>query len=124
MLLKKQYNHNEGTRPPIPKSFQSPWVGKPMNELVEWLNTKPDDTDLNDCYFAILDKGARDDPPTVVVCWIDTEHHKLFLERQGVGDAASHLIGAPKDSWTEFARYGGTAEIRYDDDDGDGDDDA
>ena len=87
MLQKKQYDSNDGTKPPISKSFESPWIGKPAKELVEWLKGKPDDTDLNERKFAILDKGERDDPPTIVVCRIedpDAEDHGLVWRRMGV----------------------------------------
>ena len=90
--------------------------------MVEWLKGKPDDTDLNERKFAILDRGARDDPPTIVVCRIedpDAEDHGLVLRRMGVRDGVDQLIGAPNDWWKEYARYAGNAEIRYDNDDED-----
>lgn len=66
----------------------------------------------------MLDKGARDDPPTIVVCRIgdlNAEGDKLFLLRKEVLRATEHLSGAPADAWDEAVRYRGNAEIEYDD---------
>ena len=116
-LPKKQHNVNEGTIPPIPKDFASPWVGQIMHELVGWLKAKPTDIDLNHRHFAVLDAGARDDPPTVVVCrWGDMHGsgEKLFMLRKPAMKAVEHLLGAPADVWDETIRIHGGAEIRYD----------
>lgn len=91
--------------------------------MVEWLECKPDDIDLNERYFAVLDKGARDDPPTIVICRIGdlhTEQFELILMRKPVIEAIDQLIGAAPVTWREYARQGGKAEIKYDDDEQEG----
>jgi hypothetical protein len=117
---KQPGTRNDGTRPPIPENFESPWIRKQLDELAKWLKAKPSETDLNDRHFAVLDKGAKANPPTIVVCRIDdhnAEGDKLFLLRKGRIEAVEHLIGAPPDVWDEWVRYKGNAEIEYDDDD-------
>ena len=118
---KKQHGTvNDGTRPPIPEDFQSPWIGKPLDELTKWLKNKPSETDLNDRHFAVLDKGARADPPTIVVCRIGHLHaegDKLFMLRFDGIRAVAHLGGASEDVWDQMVLDKGNAEIEYDDDD-------
>lgn len=86
---------------------------------MRWLKAKPEDADVNDHYFAVLDEGARDDPPTMVVCRIgdlDLKGDKLFLLRFDRVRAVEHLVGAPSDAWDELTRYGErNAEIQYGD---------
>ena len=99
--------------------FKSPWIGQKLDALVQWLQAKPEDTDLNDHHFAVLDKGAKDDPPTVVICRIgdlDLKGDKVFLIRKGSVTAVDWLVGAPSDAWDELTRQGKkNAEIEYDD---------
>ena len=67
----------------------------------------------------MLDKGARDNPPTIVVCRLGDLHaegDKLFLLREEALAATEHLKGAPADTWDELVRYKGNAEIQCDDD--------
>ena len=119
---KKQKNANVGTTSPIPKHFESPWIGQTIDELGLWLKAKPGETDLNERHFAILDMGAKDDPSTVVCCRIGDHGGKgdgLFILRKESKHAGEHLAGAPTDAWDEEVRLDGSAEIRYEDGDGD-----
>ena len=111
---------NFGTKPPIPKDFKSPWIGSRLEELVQWLKVKPEHIDLKAYHFAVLDKGAKDDPLTMVVCRIGGIGHNddnLYLFRKEAEEAVAHLIGASSDGWIEFTRGGEkNAQIIYDDD--------
>ena len=100
---KRRYDSNHATKPPIPESFESSWIGAPVSKIVEWLKGKPEDTDLDERQFAILDKGARDDPSTIVVCRLDPEAEGdgIILRRMGVMDGVDQLIGADADWWRE-----------------------
>lgn len=114
---KKHDGPKEGMTPPIPVDFASPWIGRPMKDLVEWLKAKPEDDNLNDRHFAVLDTGARDDPPTLVVCRFGNlrgEGDDVYTLRKGPSTAVDHLVGCPSDGWDEYVRYHGNAEIRYD----------
>jgi hypothetical protein len=44
----KQYDYGNGTIPPIPEEFKSPWIGRRIDDLVKWLKVKPEDADVND----------------------------------------------------------------------------
>ena len=116
---KKPYWRSEGTIPPIPKDFTSPWIGRNIRELVQWLKDEPEETDLNGRHFAVLDKGARDESPTVVCCRFGDLHaqgDKLYLVRESSVGAVEHLVGAASDTWDEVTRRGKrNAEIEYDD---------
>ena len=111
---------NEGTRPPIPDNFESPWIGKQLDELTTWLKAKPSETDLNDRHFAVLDRGARANPPTIVICRVGDRHRegdKLFMLRLSGIRAVELMCGAPPDAWDQMVEDKGNAEIEYDDDD-------
>ena len=92
-----------------------------VDELVEWLKAKPEETDLNAHDFAVLDKGAMDDPPTIVSCRIgdlDLNGDKLFLVRKDSVAAVEHLVGAPSDTWDLLTRDGEkNAKIEYGEED-------
>lgn len=109
-----------GTEPPISKDFTSPWVGCTIEEIVRWLEAKPDDAGFNPRFFAVLDVGTKDDPPTAVVCRtgdLEGKGDKVFSFRFERSRAIEHLMGAPSDAWDELTRNGhGDAEIRYGDD--------
>ena len=114
--LPRPQGRGEGTTPPIPKGFKSPWIGTKIEDLTKWLQAKPEDIDLNSHHFAVLDQGAKDDPPTIVVCrigGIDFEGDELYVLRKNVVQAIDQLIGAPSDGWTEAVRYRGNSEIWY-----------
>lgn len=119
-LPEKQHGAGKGTKTPIPKDFKSPWVGRGLDELVKWLQTKPESADINERFFAVLDKGARDDPPTIVICRIgdlDRKGDKVFKFRYEPLEGAEYMVGAPPDFWDENERNGvHIAEIEYDED--------
>ena len=119
MPKKQPRGASEGTIPPIPKDFKSPWIGKRVDNLVRWLKSKPEGRDLDDRHFVVLDKVAKDDPPTIINCRFgDHNAHgdKVFLIRKWPLKAVEHLFGAPEDTWDEWIRYYGNAEIKYDKD--------
>lgn len=96
------------------------WVGRKLDELVQWLKAKPEEIDVNCHHFAVLDKGATDNPPTVVVCRIgdlELKGDKLFLLRFERIRAVEHPLGAPSDAWDELTRCGRSAEVDYGDND-------
>jgi len=117
---KKSSNVHDCTKPPIPKDYRSPWIGGKIDDIIQWLQAKPDDTGFNPRFFAVLDNGSKDDSPTVVVCRIgnmDSQGDKVFAFRYERVRAVEHLTGAPQDVWDELTRYGhGDAEINYGDD--------
>lgn len=113
---KKKHNHNDGTIPPV-SDFKSLWIGRPIDELVKWLQAKPEDTDLNERHFAVLDKGAKDDPATIVVCRIGNykrEGDEVYILRKQCPRGVEHLLGAAPSDWDETVRIFGNVEIRYD----------
>jgi hypothetical protein len=114
---KSPSNVNDGTEPPISKDFVSPWIDCKMEDIIRWLQAKPEDAGFNSRFFAVLDAGSKDDPATVVVCRIgdaEGEGDKMFSFRFPRVRAVEHLAGAPQDMWDELTRYGhGDAEIRY-----------
>ncbi|KAI8965379.1 hypothetical protein F5Y11DRAFT_312941 [Daldinia sp. FL1419] len=57
----------DGTRPPIPDSFVSPFIGKSLEECAEFLRRTPDKKDWNREHFCVLgDDDVRDDTVTLV----------------------------------------------------------
>ena len=118
---KQEEELGEGTIPPISKDFKSPWTGKKIDKLVQWLQAKPENIDLNARHFAVLDNGARDDPPTMVVCRVGDQFgdgDKVFMMLLNPEDAANHLRGADADVWVECDLRGeDTTDIEYDSDD-------
>lgn len=46
----------QGTPTPIDPSFQSPFLGKGLKEIAQWLRNKPANVDLDYQFFGILDQ--------------------------------------------------------------------
>ena len=63
------------TRRPIDRSYYSPFVGKGMKDVVQWIRNKPKDVKLDSHHFGILDKEAGKSGK-VVLCRIGDAHLK------------------------------------------------
>lgn len=59
----------EGNRPPTRKDYESPLVGKKVEDAAAWLRDKPRDVDLNEHFFGVWDRGAAE-KGEIVVCRI------------------------------------------------------
>lgn len=49
----------QDTKAPIDPSFASPFVGQGLADVALWLTNKPKRVDLDDRFFAVLDKQAK-----------------------------------------------------------------
>ncbi|EME83906.1 uncharacterized protein MYCFIDRAFT_214540 [Pseudocercospora fijiensis CIRAD86] len=68
---------NTGTDPPIPSTFQSPFINHKLSDLVQWLRSKPKNVDLDEHYFVILDaKAEGPGEESVVVCSVERPHER------------------------------------------------
>lgn len=116
---RKIENSPNCTDVPISEDYRSPWIGQRLDSIIQWLKGLPDDTGVNPRFFAVLDLGAKDDPPTIVICRIgdqDGEGDKVFSFRYNRTRAVEQLIGSPQDVWDDLTRYGhGDAEIHLQD---------
>ncbi len=108
---------NNGTPTPIADNFKSPWVGKPVEDLLKWLQAKPVEADLNFWHFAILDQGAKAKEPTIVVGRVGNhalEGDHIYLLRHEASYAATFLIGSNTNDFDELTKDGKmNAEINY-----------
>ncbi|KAF7186720.1 hypothetical protein HII31_11952 [Pseudocercospora fuligena] len=112
---------NTGTDPPISDSFKSPFTGRKLSDLVQWLQAKPENVDLDDHYFAILDRKAEAPSESVVLCKIgdiDLQGDTVTCFRVEATSASSFLSGMEYGEWEEMRE--GThkkpfAEIDYGD---------
>ena len=57
----------DGTQPPIPGDFSSPFVGMPLEEAAAWVAAAPVDVAFNRDYFAALDGDSRADDTVQLV---------------------------------------------------------
>ena len=48
-----------GTKTPIDPSFSSPFVGKGLEDIAQWLKGKPKSVVVDDRYFGVLDKQTE-----------------------------------------------------------------
>jgi hypothetical protein len=62
-----------GTEPPIPESYESPWLGKTVEECARWLQAAPDDIASNKKHFAAMNEFSKEDD-TVLLCRINTDN--------------------------------------------------
>lgn len=56
----------EGTKPPVPLSYKSPFVGKKAEDVATWIKNKPKEAKLDIHFFAVLDKTAEEG--NVIIC--------------------------------------------------------
>lgn len=113
---KKDHNTiHERTEFPIDKGYKSPFAGKKVEDVVEWLKQKPEDVDLNEHFFAILDKTAEGGE--IVVCRIGGKDLKdpddLDYIRFDVSTGVATMRGGPPAWWEEAKENRGKAEIKY-----------
>ena len=94
-----------GTEAPISKSFKSPFIGHSVADVASWLRKKPESTALEDKFFAVLDKKAKQG--SVVLCRIG--------DSEGKGNGLSFvLLDAEQSSLTlSGMEYGTWEELIY-----------
>ena len=95
----------EGTEAPIDKSFRSPFIGHKVADVAEWLTKKPNSVDLEDKFFAVLDKKAE--KGMVALCRIGN--------REGEGDEVSCVLMKAEESSLTLAgmEYGTWEELLH-----------
>ncbi|KAF1988476.1 hypothetical protein K402DRAFT_391707 [Aulographum hederae CBS 113979] len=108
-----------GSTAPVDESFKSPFVGKKVEDVAEWIMKKPDDVDVDSHFFAIVDRRAEKDT-TLVVCRIGDKYLKgeeLSAMRFSAHDASLHLGGMEFGLWEDFVgedgKGGGLEKIEY-----------
>ena len=105
---KRPKHTNLGTSPPIDENFRSPWIGKKVENCVNWLQQKPDTVDLDVHHFAVLDRQAAVDG-IVVTCKIGDRHLEgielKFLRKPAV-EASAWLVGLEFGDWARSPREG------------------
>lgn len=98
-----------GTKTPIDPSFSSPWVGKGLEDIAQWLNGKPETVVVDDRYFGVLDKEAEKSGK-IAICRLNDDAEKAeevascILRKADV----STLFLAGLDSgldWEELVRF-------------------
>ncbi|KAF2202270.1 hypothetical protein GQ43DRAFT_430919 [Delitschia confertaspora ATCC 74209] len=57
----------EGTKPPIPDNFASPFAGKSVEECAKWLQHIPGDSAVNKEYFTVINEFSKEDDTVLVV---------------------------------------------------------
>lgn len=72
---------NEGTHPPLPSTFASPFAGQSIPQVAKWLQGAPDHVDLDGRFFGVLDDVSEQDD-TVQLCRIG----------DGQGEGAEGLV--------------------------------
>jgi hypothetical protein len=105
----------EGTKPPVPTSFKSSFLGKKAEDVVEWLRKKPKEDDVDRNFFAILDKTANDEKVVIGrLGGYDLEDMKnLEFMRLEAEMAALILRAIQPGRWEEMRDAEGTAEVEY-----------
>jgi hypothetical protein len=110
--VKHKINLGESAAPP---GYASTFVGWKVEDVAAWLRQKPVEVELNEHFFAILDKGVDDG--TVVVCRIGGhELHDpddLGFVRMDVLTGLGSLSGGPPYWFDEVKGLQGQAEIKY-----------
>lgn len=101
----------EDTRTPIDPSFRSAFISKKAEDVAEWLKDKPNDVDLDEHHFAILDRGAEEDE-TVVVCRIGDAHFKGD-KLDWIRFPAKTSGGMDYGNWEDFRGEGPPSKIKY-----------
>jgi hypothetical protein len=105
----------EGTKPPIPTSLKSGFLGKKAEDVVEWLRQKPKDDDVDGNFFAILDKTASEGKVVIGrLGGYDLEDmESLEFMRMEAEMAALILRAIQPGRWEEVRDSTGTAEVEY-----------
>ncbi|KAF2113500.1 hypothetical protein BDV96DRAFT_661639 [Lophiotrema nucula] len=106
---------HEGDAPPISRDYTSPFIGKKVEDVADWLRNKPDSTDLDLHHFAILDKTAQDGK--IVICRIGgpklKDQSDLDFMRLSALDGTQFLRGISAGMWEEAKEDYGKAKIEY-----------
>ena len=101
----------------MPEGFRSPFIGKGMDELANWLINKPDNVDLDPKHFAVLDQRAKGKEKSVVVCRIGGElldNEAIDCMRFDASFAVTFLSGHDPGDWEHFSGNGKkSARIEY-----------
>jgi len=104
----------EGTKPPV-SSYKSPFIGKKGEDVATWLKNKPNEVDIDICFFAILDRSA--DKGSMVVGRQGGRELKdmddLELMRFDAEFATASLYAAQSGTWDEMKTSTGSANIEY-----------
>jgi len=100
----------DGTEAPIDKSFKSPFVGKSVADVAEWLKKKPKDVALDPNFFAVLDKKAKEGEGSIVLCRLGNDVLKgdeLSCVLKTAEDSSLELGGMEYGRWEELLEDGG-----------------
>lgn len=65
-------HNNSGTEPPLDSTYNSPWLGKSVEDCAKWLQDTPQETALNKNHFTVLNEYSKADD-TVLVCRISID---------------------------------------------------
>ncbi|KXS95496.1 hypothetical protein AC578_8802 [Pseudocercospora eumusae] len=89
-----------GTVPPVDASWQSPFIGKTIQEAAEFVQNAP--KPLCKVFFAVLEKGRYEKDNKVTICKI--VHGEVQAIPCTTEDVTNHLLGHDRDTWEESFR--------------------
>ncbi|KAL8834669.1 MAG: hypothetical protein Q9176_007354 [Flavoplaca citrina] len=96
-----------GTKTPIDPSFSSPWVGKGLEDIAQWLKGKPESVVVDDRYFGVLDKEAGKSGKIAICRLNDAKEEEVascILRKADV--STLFLAGLDSDlDWEELVRF-------------------
>lgn len=97
-----------GTLTPIGPSFTSPFTGKSLEDVAQWLRGKPPNVDIEDRYFGVLDKQAEKSSK-IAICRLNDpnfEKEVAWCILRNADDSTLFLAGLDSDlDWNEYVRF-------------------
>ncbi|KAL8825987.1 MAG: hypothetical protein Q9170_007583 [Blastenia crenularia] len=97
-----------GTAAPIEPSFSSAFVGKSLEDVVQWLTRKPKDVSVDSRFFGVLDKKAVDGK--VAICRIndmEPQAEVAWCILKKVEESTLYLGGLDSNlDWNEDVEHG------------------
>ncbi|KAI4210762.1 MAG: hypothetical protein LQ351_006438 [Letrouitia transgressa] len=96
---KKAGSPQSGTKAPVDRNFKSPFVGRSLDAIAEWVKQKPGKVDLEPKFFGLLDKKAGDGK--IVLCRIG-EDDKVTCVLDEAETALLELEGMEGGRWEQL----------------------
>ncbi|KAL9013260.1 MAG: hypothetical protein Q9173_002045 [Seirophora scorigena] len=97
-----------GTSTPIDPSFSSPFVGKRLEDVAQWLKGKPQSVDLDERYFGVLDKQAEKSGK-IAICRLndpEVEREVAWCILRAADYSTLFLAGLDSDlDWNELVSF-------------------
>lgn len=98
-----------GTPTPIDPSFSSPFAGKSLEDVAQWLRGKPQSVDVDDTFFGALDKQAEKSGK-IAVCRLNdpkVEREVAWCIMKKAEESTLYLGGLDSNlDWNEDIRNG------------------